>query len=318
MTWVTVTAIILIISAAVWVVAGITTGGNEVCASCHSDTVHTESAIRDPHKDVRCIQCHESGGPITRSTVDVVGRVEHFVLAQRDSKLAKAYGLPVASDGCQSCHARQVDTTLTDNARGVRVSHKEPSAAGAQCVDCHRLTNGVVSATNVGMTTCLRCHDGKIAKSECSACHLGDPARGVSSAVATEMAGVQVPNPQCNGCHKDMTKCNACHGISMPHSAKFKAYAHARAAALDIWYNDGKLCSKCHYTGHNDCIRYGCHVYPLASGHPNPAWASLHQNTGWSSGWKTACSCHMWNPYDHNGMVYCQICHTVKPKNALP
>jgi hypothetical protein len=115
-----------------------------------------------------------------------------------------------------------------------------------------------------------------------------------------------------------MTKCNACHGLSMPHSLAFKAYAHARPAAIDIWFGTGKVCAKCHYIGHNNCIRTGCHKFPIPGGHPNPAWATMHQKTSWSHGPVTACSCHQWNPYDHDGLIYCQICHPTKPRNAVP
>jgi len=317
MSWFTVTSIIILVTAAVWVTAGVTTASPEVCNSCHASTEHSTAKVGDPHSSVQCVSCHESGGPVARATVNLATRIQHVVLARSDPSLASAYGRPVASDACERCHHSQVVGVYYNRALGVRVSHKEPLAAGAACVDCHTLTSGVVNATTVGMSPCLRCHDGKQAKAECSVCHVGDPSRAIRPSTALNaMASAQVPNPQCNGCHKDMTRCNACHGISMPHSQEFKAYGHAREAALDIWFGDGKLCTKCHFVGHNDCLQPGCHQFPIASGHPNPAWAKLHQLTSWS-GSATGCSCHQWNPSDHNGMIYCQICHPVKPKGAL-
>jgi hypothetical protein len=199
------------------------------------------------------------------------------------------------------------------------MSHKEPQAAGAACVDCHVLTFGVIGPVTAAMTPCLRCHNGTVTSSDCKVCHVGDPGKAIVPSVAPgAMATAQVPNPQCNGCHFDMTKCNACHGISMPHSIEFMAYTHARAGAIDIWFNGGRTCAKCHYPGHNYCIQPGCHQFPVASGHPNPAWATLHQGTSWSNGPKSACSCHNWNAQDHGGMIYCQICHPTKPPNAVP
>ncbi|MEI7814890.1 MAG: hypothetical protein WCJ13_08870 [Coriobacteriia bacterium] len=318
MSWLTVTSVVILVAAGVWTAAGITTASSEVCISCHADTPHSVAAQRDPHDDVRCTSCHDSGGPIARATVDLAGRLQHVVLARAESDRAGSYGRPVSSDACLRCHRGQTQGVFVGRVRGVRMSHVEPLAAGAQCVDCHILKAGIVSATTVGMTSCLRCHDDTVAKSTCPTCHIGDPARGMSSAEATNMASALVPNPQCGSCHFDMTSCNACHGISMPHSIEFKAYAHARPAALDIWYGDGKLCAKCHYAGHNSCIRVGCHITSIQGGHPNPAWAKLHQLTSWSAGSSAACSCHQWNPWDHNGMIYCQICHPVKPKNTIP
>ncbi|MDR3686229.1 MAG: cytochrome c3 family protein [Coriobacteriia bacterium] len=319
MSWLTVTSIIVLVLVAVWVTAGITTASPDVCTSCHFDTKHSAAKVDDPHKSVPCISCHESGGPVARATVNLATRFQHVLFARADSDFAGAYGGPVASDACVRCHASQIAGTFYDRQRAVRMSHKEPIAAGASCVDCHVLTSGVVGATTVGMSPCLRCHNGKQAKAECSVCHIGDPSRAIQPSVAPgAMASVQVPNPQCSGCHKDMTKCNACHGISMPHSEEFKAYGHARAAAINIWFGNGQQCAKCHYPGHNYCLQEGCHSFPIAAGHPNPAWATLHQLTPWKNGSQTACSCHKWNPWDHNGMIYCQICHPTKPANAVP
>jgi hypothetical protein len=288
-----------------------------VCVSCHHDTPHSSATTKDPHKDVKCISCHESGGPVARLTVDLLGRFQHVIFAQTGSELAKTYGTPVSSDACARCHQSQITGVYTDRVRGVRVQHKEPLAAGAQCVDCHVLKSGAISPTTVGMSPCLRCHDGKKAKSDCPTCHIGNPEYAIVS-VTRDMAAAQVPNPGCTGCHFDMTKCNKCHGLSMPHTQTFKAYAHARDAAIDIWFGSGQLCAKCHYPGHNYCLRPGCHYFPIAGGHPNPVWAKMHQLTSWSTGPKTGCSCHNWNPWDHDGMIYCQICHPVKPKNAIP
>ena len=319
MSWLTATAIIVVVLAVVWVTAGITTARSDVCNSCHTDTKHSAAKIDDPHKSVPCISCHESGGPVARATVNLATRVQHVLFARAKSSLAGAYGAPVASDACARCHESQITGVRFNRARALRISHKEPIAAGASCVDCHVLTSGVVSAATVGMSSCLRCHNGKQAKAECSVCHIGDPSRAIQPSVAPgAMASVQVPNPQCSGCHKDMTRCDACHGISMPHSEQFKAYGHARDAAIDIWFGNGQGCVKCHYVGHNYCLQQGCHFFPIAGGHPNPAWATLHQLTPWKNGSQTGCVCHQWNQWDHNGMTYCQICHPTKPKNAVP
>ena len=319
MSWLTVVSIIILVSAAVWVAAGLTTGGSDVCTSCHATTKHSAAKADDPHKGVACVKCHETGGPIARATVNLPVRAQHVILARNNSDLAMSYGRPVASDGCLQCHRSQIQGVYTNKEQGVRMSHKEPLAAGAQCVDCHVLISGVISSQTAGMTPCLRCHNGTITSADCKVCHVGDPGQAIRSTTATDaMAAAQVPNPECGGCHFDMTTCNNCHGIKMPHSLEFKAYAHAREGALDIWYNNGKQCAKCHYPGHNNCVQAGCHSFRVAGGHPNPEWAKIHQLTSWSNGPQTACSCHKWNPNDHAGMIYCQICHPTKPPNAIP
>jgi hypothetical protein len=102
----------------------------------------------------------------------------------------------------------------------------------------------------------------------------------------------------------------------MPHTLEFEAYGHARPAAIQIWATgSAKTCVKCHYAGHNSCQGFGCHSAPFPS-HPT-TWRTLHQQSPWSKA-ETACSCHNWNPHDHNGMTYCQVCHPTKPANAVP
>jgi hypothetical protein len=316
---ITVASIIVLVFALVWVVAGVTTGSPGVCTSCHGNSRHTAAGSEDPHQYVNCVNCHETGGSVARATVNLPVRVEHVISARLESENAKSYGRPVASDGCIRCHSAQIQGVTTNKSRGLRMSHEQPLAAGAQCVSCHILKSGVVGQTTAGMTPCLRCHNETITSSDCAVCHIGDPGNAIRSEITTDaMASVQVPNPQCDGCHFDMTSCNKCHGIEMPHSIEFKAYSHARDGALDIWYNDGKMCANCHYAGHNNCVQSGCHVSNVAGGHPNPDWAKLHQHASWKDGGKTACSCHQWNAYDHAGMIYCQICHPVKPRNAVP
>jgi len=317
--WLTTVGLVILVLTAVWVATGITSGVSDVCGSCHTGSLHASATVEDPHRGVACVRCHEGGGAVARVTVNLATRVMHIVYARTGSDRARSYGRPIASDGCLDCHKTQLNGVYHNTTLGVRVSHKEPLAAGAQCVDCHALKSGIVSASTIGMEPCLRCHDGTKAKAGCETCHDGDPAVAITPDTPTDaMASAQVPNPQCNGCHTDMTTCDNCHGIRMPHSVTFKLYAHARDAVIDIWYGTGKQCQRCHYTGHNDCTQVGCHINPPSWGHPNPAWAKLHQRTSWSKGPQTGCSCHAWNPYDHGGMIYCQICHPTKPANAVP
>jgi hypothetical protein len=254
---------------------------------------------------------------VARLTVNVMTRVEHVVLARVNAFAASSFGTPIASDKCYSCHRKTMASTFVDTQLKIRVSHEEPLAAGAQCVDCHALSSGTVTAVTVGMSPCLRCHDGKKAKADCSVCHLGDPSQSIRPDIdPAEMAAIQVPNPECGGCHKDMTKCNECHGIEMPHPSIFKAYGHARDGAIDVWENGQRTCKRCHYQGHNDCRQAGCHIDTFP-GHPIPQWQRIHGLTSWSSS-SITCSCHQWNPYDHNGMIFCEICHETRPRGSRP
>ena len=116
---------------------------------------------------------------LARVTVDLPARIQHFIYGRSNPIQAAEFGAPVPSAGCKSCHGSSLGVIGRDVTRGLRISHKEPLAAGAECVDCHRLFEGQVLARTVGMEPCLRCHDGTQAKATCSVCHEGDPAKAI-------------------------------------------------------------------------------------------------------------------------------------------
>jgi len=313
----TIAALVVLLAAVLGVASGVTTASSQVCASCHQDSPHAAAALSDPHREVQCVRCHEGGGAVARASGNLIPRIEHFVLGASNPKAARGYGRQVASDSCVACHAPQISGVAVDSASGVRVSHKEPLAAGGECVDCHRLRSGIVTKNTIGMAPCLRCHDGTKAAAACATCHTGDPARTVGSTLpsGTALAQPLVPNPQCGSCHSDMRKCDSCHGLRMPHTADFKAYGHARQGALDIWNNGGRTCGKCHYQGHNSCDQAGCHQATFPQ--HGLTWKAFHKAASWSAS-DAGCSCHQWNSRQHGGMVFCQVCHATKPANARP
>jgi hypothetical protein len=320
--WGWVAAIMTVVSATVvgvavlWLVTGATTASSSGCVGCHSTSVHSTAPLTDPHRDIDCVVCHEPGGELARVTSNLPMRVQHFVDGQFNPVKAATFGRTISSVGCRQCHLAALGVIGIDAARGLRVSHKEPLAAGAECIDCHRLQDGQVMARTVGMETCLRCHDGKQAKSGCAVCHDGDPAKAIVSKLPkTSIAGPLVPNPPCDVCHFDMTRCDNCHGLRMPHTPLFKTYGHARAGALNVWDNGGQLCGKCHYPGRRACTQEGCHMYKF----PQHAlsWKHDHQQAVWSRA-DSICRCHDWSSREHDGMNFCQICHPTLPPGARP
>ena len=184
------------------------------------------------------------------------------------------------------------------------MSHVEPVAAGAACMDCHILEAGVVSRQTVGHDPCMRCHGTEQVSGDCGFCHEGDPAHAIraSSEARDAYAREQVPEPTCGGCHTENT-CDACHGIRMPHTVAFKGTGHARHAAIDVWTNGGQTCRKCHYEGHQDCSE--CHAGPFPS--HALTWRYDHQSAVDAP---TACSCHLKNPLISDpSRSLCDICH---------
>lgn len=306
---------------AVWLLMGVTTGSDVMCLSCHAeDSPHVvredaksredsgqdeEETASDPHVSTACVRCHEPGGVATGLTISVPSRVTHFVKGMTTPRAAKRYGVPVASSSCSSCHTGLSDRTVTVQARGVRVSHKEPLDAGATCVDCHEMQvrSGAVGAWTVGMGACLRCHDNKTASAECTSCHTRDIAYAVHVNREPEPKRL-VTQKRCYTCHEQRA-CDSCHGLSMPHTESFKTSEHPRVATLDNWYNQGRTCKRCHTATRNPCNK--CHNKGDFPGHPVNVWPKIH-GVRPEAGFDACDSCHG-NMATIEGRNFCGVCH---------
>ena len=174
--------VILVIVAA-WTITGYTTSNPALCKNCHWPAAEHAKAVAstDPHAKVRCVSCHESGGTLGRYLLDVPARLIHFAGSQSPIPRQGEYGR-VTVAACSSCHEAALVGVATNKTRGLKVSHKEPLAASATCIDCHALRAGIVGAHNAGMTPCLRCHDAKQASAGCGTCHDAEGRHGGSRA----------------------------------------------------------------------------------------------------------------------------------------
>lgn len=290
--------------------AGVATSSSEVCLSCHADNPHVASeATQNLHKSVDCVKCHEPGGPLARYTTGAVTRSVHYVAGWVDLESAGDYGV-VTNSACSSCHESSISGVTLNKSRGLRMSHAEPLAASARCLDCHRPKDGVVGSHNAGMNPCITCHDSKQASSECSTCH-DAKASAAARAKSTVMAKVQVPEVKCGGCHNEKQECDSCHGVRMPHTLAFKRFAHARAGALSLWDNDGRACGKCHTATRRPCTK--CHSRMLGSGHPDTQ-KQQHQVAT-----EVGCNtCHHVNAYLPNRDFCTDLCHSPAALESTP
>jgi hypothetical protein len=303
------TAVVFALIAAAWVAMGVVTAQTSICLSCHAGSLHAKAKGTDPHGTVSCVECHERGGVVGSATFMVAPRAIHFVSGIISTNVTDDYTRGAPSSSCMRCHASAIAKTVTIPSQGVRVSHKEPLAAGAECTDCHALAEGVVSARTVGMTPCLRCHDGKTAPSGCKSCHTKDIGAAVRPSIETTIGPQDlIGTPNCYSCHSPVS-CDNCHGYRMPHTREFMLHGHARAAAEDFWFNGGKTCIKCHNAQRRSCQR--CHGQMPSHGATN--WALGHQY-----GNPIACSqgCH--GTKASLTRPICAFCHDgdIKPRRA--
>jgi len=310
--WALPAAFVVVLLVVIWIAGGLTTSLDSTCLSCHVNNPHSSAGDIDPHPTVACVRCHEAGGQLARVGANVPARLAHFVNGRIKPEAAADFGIPVSSYNCRVCHKAQLVGVLVNEKQGVKVSHKEPLEAGAECVDCHALESGIVSHQTVGMTPCLRCHDGENAKAGCDVCHVADPAQAIRSTETTtgSLAEEQIEQPMCDGCHDLKAEgCDGCHGIRLPHTTQFMAWGHAREGVIDLWTNQGRMCSKCHNATSRPCTK--CHTRFLTHG---SNWDVLH---GQGAPYSSNCGCHKYKAYDRN-RKFCTLCHETKPAGAKP
>lgn len=282
--------------------AYVVTGTTVFCAeTCHGLEESVRMAADVNHSS--CVSCHESRG---------VGGIVPNTVSRARMAVQWLSGAPspsaaiVASDNCSSCHRSVLEAT-TDGSRGVRMSHAEPLEAAMACTSCHSRT-GHSDTTDYAMSSCVTCHDGDRASTECDTCHVEDPydatVRVGDDASDDGMLGagdityplVQLRGIECGGCHEEQTQCDSCHGLRMPHDATFKRFGHARLAAFE----KKQMCyEQCHTPG--SCQQgSGCHVgFP---GH-GTEWKEGHKRMPWDAG----CGCHA--ARSGRDFPMCELCH---------
>jgi hypothetical protein len=297
----------VIVVAAIWVIGGFASRPDAVCLSCHVDDSPHEArldrstATVDPHESVRCASCHETPNLLLSVTTAVPGRAIHYVGGAIGNRYAEGYGSPVANSSCTACHREALVGTITDVDRGLRMSHKEPLELKPLCIDCHEASAGlgVVNQFTVGMEPCIRCHDAEVASAECSYCHIKDPGSAIQ--VKTDFKP-KTHAVDCSGCH-ELTTCDSCHGIRMPHTTPFMGAGHAREAVEDIWFNGGRVCKGCHTETRRPCGR--CHggTFPA---HPPSYMIQGHKS---ANPFANGCDeCHEYRAWV-TGRNFCGNCH---------
>ncbi|MDZ4167747.1 MAG: cytochrome c3 family protein [Coriobacteriia bacterium] len=305
-------AITLGVCLLVWLALGAGTASDLSCEGCHAETVHTvlastdSTATQDPHESVSCVGCHEPGSVVGRYGAATIARSAHYLygfeLADRGE-----YGI-VTTRSCLNCHPEIPRETIENDTRGIRVSHVEVLDAGATCVDCHSLREGVVRSDIGGMTRCIRCHDGTQASAECDYCHFKDISAAASGSRpgGTDAARALIGTPDCGGCHDLVTSCDPCHGgVRLPHSEEFIRGGHARQAVESYWYGDGKACVQCHTTTRRSCG--SCHLGSFWS-HPKSRSVE-HQGADPNNNGCVAC--HYGTAGTLPGRNFCiDLCHT--------
>lgn len=280
---------LLILGAALFVVLAVTLGvAAQVsrqptsCRSCHQMTADYKSWANSNHRAFECANCHQDPGAFGY----VFFKIRQFDMVI--ARLSKSYPVPITADvsnaSCLQCHRRDIEGSIVVS--GLRVRHREITAAGYKCTQCHNTAghgSHVVRPVRPSMDQCTACHDGKKVFSSCSGCHVVDIGRPIGAQSNNYSAVRLGTTSTCRGCHS-VAKCNKCHGLELPHPADWTSgFTHAPAAAFER----KALCKKCH----SEYFCNLCHRFP---GH-GANWRQEHSAPG---------------PYDQQG---CLGCHTAAP-----
>lgn len=293
--WVVLSGWVVAIGVA-FVAGGVVLTDTATCVRCHRDRFEASAEHAQAHSKIACASCHAEPGIGGRTALGVQTLADVVVQATgRD--LGTAERRP-RSSSCLRCHVGIGNALVR---KVVRVSHAEFVEDPAfRCTDCHAsVGHGPRGEPDdrPRMALCLRCHDGSRASADCAVCHPGGitDVRGVST---YDYPLVQLPPvTTCEGCHS-MERCDACHGLRMPHPPDWvEVGRHARAGA----FSRREKCKKCHERA--DC-QTACHPTGAFPGDGHAAeWQMLH-GADTSREALTQCrQCHS------NPGFSCEACH---------
>jgi hypothetical protein len=281
---------------------------DSTCASCHTDNKHVESLEASAHRGLDCVSCHGASG-VTGPVRQLVDYGRWMYVSAANEKLPDLQAGSVESSKCLSCHEDVRRGTL--QAGGIRMRHSDVIEAGYRCRECHNSTahgDITLEPSSPSMSTCLSCHDGERASTDCKACHAEETSRTAKRTGQLANVVVQANSTNCYTCHGD-DSCQSCHGTVMPHPPEFglkadgTAGGHAREA-----FAKRDVCWRCHYDEGKifeepeSCG--SCHGV-MGRQHGGKPWVKEHglQATGKKPGVFSSCfSCHT--------QTLCDNCHT--------
>jgi len=149
------------------------------CNRCHVMNEYVAAWERSPHKDANCETCHTAPGFFGFVGGKIAGLqvVANFV---RGDFTDDSFNAAVPNASCLRCHEEILEGTYTSPETGVTVSHYHIMDNGGKCMNCHSTvahleTVPIGSATFPTMDTCMKCHNGDLAPTDCAICHREGP-----------------------------------------------------------------------------------------------------------------------------------------------
>lgn len=141
------------------------------CVSCHIEQGPYDTWEKSTHSRVVCTKCHvEPGFANSIKFRTTLIRLIYITFSKDPSKPTQVT-LP-GNDNCNECHKAKRRISASGDLLIPHDSHIK--LRGLRCVDCHRNLVHNIKASKHNrppMITCYKCHDGKKAPNQCTACH---------------------------------------------------------------------------------------------------------------------------------------------------
>jgi predicted CXXCH cytochrome family protein len=172
--------------------------GGELCFECHGETRKSYPVSHQPYSKGQCSACHDAHGGADHRMLRVDGSALCFSCHKQDQALrAKHLSMPLDDVDCLSCHHPHGGAKRTL----LRAVEHQPFAEN-NCASCH--------AGDLGMGTCLECHEDVLATFNFAHNHLGvagtgNPCVSCHDPHAGDRAGLLPENvgTVCRQCHAD-------------------------------------------------------------------------------------------------------------------
>jgi nitrate/TMAO reductase-like tetraheme cytochrome c subunit len=166
-------AVIVVLIIAAFVAAHFTSASS-FCNSCHEMNSYYASWQASTHKTAQCRDCHIPPGFIPYIETKLGSLREIYVHLTGSPKAPLAVTRKIPNASCFRCHPNPPpNRTLRD----VTFTHAKKHA-GLSCISCHvrlvhRTVNPPAYVDPGQMSSCLTCHNGSTAPSDCAYCHTG-------------------------------------------------------------------------------------------------------------------------------------------------
>jgi hypothetical protein len=206
------------------------------------------------HAKIACAECHVDPGVI--GAVEFAGKAipafyEQLVTGPKTTNLL---AVP-SSAACQKCHTTYRQVSASGDLLIPHRAHVQ--VLEIRCATCHKdlvhskNTRGFNSPV---METCLKCHDGKQAANECTACHTRKQVPADHKGPEwLAVHGSRVTEVNCASCHGwTPDYCKDCHSKKpASHAGNFKNDHKARIAAVGekgclVCHDEKTFCGRCH------------------------------------------------------------------------